>query len=259
MSAHTNGASAPHATSHPAPTPPKITLYTNHQCPYAHRAHIALEELNLPYSEVQIDLSVPRPQWYLDLNPRGLVPTIAYAVPGLSEKDEIITESAVVAQFLADAFPGPFLPASKESPTSALERARINFFTDAWNSKVGAHIFPLFMAAGEEAKAEVAAKMVAALEKEIEPLLSNAAPFFNGSAEFTLAEAIVAPFVVRLYDASDDGVLAPKTLGAQLDALPNFAKWAKALRARPSVLGIYDAKATLETMKAKLAKMAEKK
>lgn len=258
MAAHTNGATAPHAPVTQAPTPPKITLYTNHGCPYAHRAHIALAELQLPYSEVIIDLNTPRPQWYLDINPRGLVPSIAYSVPGLFD-DEIVTESAVVAQFLADAFPGPFLPASKESPTSALERARINFFVDAWNTKVGSHLFPLFIASDAEAKNEVVAKIVAAAEKEIEPLLKNAAPFFNGSQELTLAEAIVAPFLVRLYDASEEGELAPKALAEQLNALPNFAKWAKAVRARDSVTGIYDAKKILENTKVRLAKMAEKK
>lgn len=51
---------------------PKITLYTNHRCPYAQRAHITLDELKLPYEEVIIDLDTPRPQWYLDINPRGL-------------------------------------------------------------------------------------------------------------------------------------------------------------------------------------------
>ena len=63
-SVHTNG------TSNGA-TPPKIHLYTNHSCPYAHRAHIALQELNLPFEETIIDLNTPRPQWYLDINPRG--------------------------------------------------------------------------------------------------------------------------------------------------------------------------------------------
>lgn len=256
MAAHTNGAT--HATTNPGPTPPKITLYTNHACPWAHRAHIALAELNLPHDEVIIDLTTPRPQWYLDLNPRGLVPTIAYSVPGLLD-DELIAESGVVAQFLADAFPGPFLPASKESPTSALQRARVNFFADAWGSKVGSHLYPLFMAATAGEKAEIAGKVVSAVEKEIEPLLANAAPFFNGSSEFTLAEALTAPFVIRLYDASIDGELAPKSLAEQLDALPNFGKWAKAVRERPSVLGVYDSKKILEGTKARLAKMAAEK
>ena len=44
---------------------PKITLYTNHLCPYAHRAHIAIKELGLPYEEVIIDLDRPREPWYL--------------------------------------------------------------------------------------------------------------------------------------------------------------------------------------------------
>lgn len=48
---------------------PKITLYTNHRCPYAHRAHIVVKELGLPYDEVIIDLDKPREQWYLDINP----------------------------------------------------------------------------------------------------------------------------------------------------------------------------------------------
>jgi glutaredoxin len=48
---------------------PQITLYTNHRCPYAHRAHITLEELGLPYEEVFIDLDKPREPWYLKVNP----------------------------------------------------------------------------------------------------------------------------------------------------------------------------------------------
>ena len=50
---------------------PKIHLYTNHRCPYAHRAHIALQELGLEFEETIIDLDTPRPKWYLDINPRG--------------------------------------------------------------------------------------------------------------------------------------------------------------------------------------------
>ena len=50
-------------------TAPKITFYTNHGCPWAHRAHITLKELGLPYEEVIIDLEKPREPWYLEVNP----------------------------------------------------------------------------------------------------------------------------------------------------------------------------------------------
>lgn len=55
----TNGASSGHVNG----AGPKIIMYTNHGCPYAHRAHITLEELGLPFEEVLIDLNTPRPQW----------------------------------------------------------------------------------------------------------------------------------------------------------------------------------------------------
>jgi hypothetical protein len=48
---------------------PSIKLYTNHRCPFAHRAHIVLKELGLKYEETIIDLEKPREQWYLDINP----------------------------------------------------------------------------------------------------------------------------------------------------------------------------------------------
>jgi glutathione S-transferase len=50
-------------------TETKITLYTFHGCPYAHRAHIALNELGIPFEEVGIDLDRPRDPWYLEINP----------------------------------------------------------------------------------------------------------------------------------------------------------------------------------------------
>lgn len=46
----------------------KLSLYTNHACPWAHRAHIALKELGLSYDETIIDLEKPRDEWYLKIN-----------------------------------------------------------------------------------------------------------------------------------------------------------------------------------------------
>ena len=57
-------------------TPPQITLYTNHGCPYAQRAQIALKELDLKYEEVIIDLDTPRSASYLKINPVKLPPLL---------------------------------------------------------------------------------------------------------------------------------------------------------------------------------------
>ncbi|GAB7366209.1 hypothetical protein MBLNU230_g7769t1 [Neophaeotheca triangularis] len=238
----------------PAATAPKITLYTNHNCPYAHRAHIALEELQLPFEEVIIDLSTPRPQWYLDINPRGLVPTIKYSVPGILD-EEIITESAIVAQFLADSRPSHLLPASLESPFAPLKRARVAFFTDTWNSKIASAMFPILLAKSDEEVQTKTEALYAAMEKEIEPLLSNAGPFFDGAQQMTFAEVIVAPTLVRLWTLSGDGELIPKSFRERVERLPNFNKWATAVAGQRSVLSVFDAEASVKATKERMAKV----
>jgi glutathione S-transferase len=115
------------------------------------------------------------------------VPSIKYSDADL--KDEIVTESAIVAQFLADRFPSHLLPASNSSPQAALIRARVNFFVDTWSTKVGSFMFAIFRAATEEEKQAKAEEWVATVKKEIEPFLADANPFFGGSKELTIAEA----------------------------------------------------------------------
>ena len=165
---------------------PIVTLYTNHLCPWAHRAQITLRALQIPYEEVIIDLDRPREPWYLKINPRGLVPSMRFS-NGILE-DEIITESSIVSIFLADMYPkSSFWPAPRESPTSALTRARMTFFADTWVGKVNTYFYQVLKAEGEE-KEKVGAELVEAMRKEIEPLLEGAGPFYGGSESFTLAD-----------------------------------------------------------------------
>lgn len=117
---------------------------------------------------------------------RGLVPAIKYS--GGSLQDEIITESAIVAQFLCDSKPSHLLPASNSSPEAALFRARLNFFVDTWNTKVGSYMFSMFRAESNQEKEAKSKEWIAAVQKEIEPLLQSANPFFGGSQDLTLAE-----------------------------------------------------------------------
>jgi len=231
---------------------PQITLYTNHGCPYAHRAHIALKELGLPYEEVIIDLDRPRDPWYLEVNPRGLVPALRISDDVL--KDEIVTESAIVASFLADKYPGHLVPASNSSPTSALERARINFFIDTWNTKVGSFMFAIFRAGSEEEKEAKSKEWIAAVEKEIEPLLKTANPYFGGSKELTLAEVNIAPFLLRIY-ALSNGELLPTSVKKGLERLPNFSKWVKATSSKESVLSIWNEQNVVSKTAARIQKM----
>jgi len=145
--------------------------------------------LKVPFEEVIIPLDRPRDPWYLEVNPRGLVPSLSY-------NGQIITESAVVAQFLADAYPAKLLPESG-SPEGALRRARVAFFVDTYFTKVQSHSFKFGGAKTDDEIQAVADGYVAAAVKELEPLLQDAAPFFGGSSEVTLAEVGIPRSGVR--------------------------------------------------------------
>ena len=170
--------------------------------------------------------------------------------------EEIIYESAIVAQFLVDSFPSPLLPSPREDPLAPLTRARINFFTDTWSTKLSSHQMAVMKAPSAE-KLALTESWVAAVKKEIEPLLKGADQYFGGSKELTLAEAIVAPFLLRWYEFADD-TFVPKALVEGLDKLPNFSKWSEKVRGHPSVTKIWDGESYKKAFSNKYGKVFEK-
>ncbi|EAL87157.1 hypothetical protein KXW98_005401 [Aspergillus fumigatus] len=234
---------------------PKITLYTNHRCPWAHRAHIALKELGLDYEEVIIDLNTPREPWYLEINPRGLVPAISY-------NGTIITESAIVAQFLADAHPSHLLPPSN-SVEGALQRARIAFFVDTFFSKVAPHFLASQRATSDQDRVAAGEAIVAAIEKELEPILASQkgpGPFFGGREKLTLAEVLIGSFLLRLlsFHKPEHGLLREDLPQLLEKRTPAFTKWANATVEQESVNFIWDEKSVVELTKKKIASLAKK-
>ncbi|SPN99514.1 related to glutathione transferase omega 1 [Cephalotrichum gorgonifer] len=230
---------------------PKIKLYTSHLCPWAHRAHIALAELDLPYEEEIIDLSVPRTPEYLAINPRGLVPTISY-------NGELVTESGIVAQLLADAHPSHLLPPSN-AEGGALRRARTSFFVDAYFSKVSSFSTKVVYGAGDVDAEALAPQFVEAVVKELEPLLQDAAPFFGGSEKLTQAEVLTGSFIIRLLAFRRAGLLPESFFAPLPEKAPAFWKWAQAVAAHPSVTRVFPEERIIEGTKARAAKLKAEK
>jgi glutathione S-transferase len=179
----------------------------------------------------------------------------------------------VVSQFLADAHPSHLLPPSS-SAKGALTRARINFFVDTWFSKVGSHWFQILRKDSVEEKEALAKEFLSIVEKEIEPLLKDAAPFFGGSEKLTLAEvvdpadhtagnifadtiqALTAPFILRIYAlGKSKEQLLPRSLISGLDGLPNFTKWVTEVVKQDSVTYIWDEDAVVQGTAKRMEKM----
>ncbi|KAF3155460.1 hypothetical protein TWF225_003110 [Orbilia oligospora] len=241
-----------------APSDLSITLYSNPGCPYVHRTLITLHELNIPFTPSFIDLNTPRPESYLKINPRGTVPALTFTSPSFNNgKQVIVNESLIIVHFLTDLFPNHLIP-SPGSLEGAAERARILFVIDTWGNKVGtAFIKAALASVGEEVAAKEAVDTaVAAVEKEIDPLFAKLegdgdGPFLGGRDRFTLAEVAIAPFILRNFSQSSNGILSP-TFKEKLLALPNFGKWATAVLKNESLLKDWDEPTFLEGTRKKL-------
>ncbi|ORY61573.1 thioredoxin-like protein [Pseudomassariella vexata] len=226
----------------------KLILYTNHTCTWANRANVALSELGIPFEERIINVDGPRPPSFLKLNPRGLVPVLIF-------NDEVIIESAIVCQFLADLHPSSHLCPPPTTTEGALRRAKISFFTDAYWTKFHTHLFRLFEAPMADDEEAVIRDAVAGIVNEVEPLLADAKPFFGGSDKLTLAEVIMGPFVIRAVTLSKHGVY-PTSLNAQIEAqTPNFYKWATAVCSHPSITAVFDEEVIVARSRAKRTRM----
>ncbi|KJR86031.1 glutathione S-transferase [Sporothrix schenckii 1099-18] len=226
-----------------------LVLYTNRNCPWAHRAHIVLAELGIPYEEHHIDYSVPRSPQYLQINPRGQVPTLVCG-------DQIIRESAIAAQFLADSVPSTHLTLRTGDIAGALMRARIAFFVETYFSKANKYYYPAIEATTDEEADSLGALFAAAVSSEIEPLLHDAAPFFGGSEKLTMAEVLTASFILRIFTlptAENPPLPLTMILGLNSKA-PRFYSWAQAVLTHPSVNGIYSLNGCAAEMQERRAK-----
>jgi glutathione S-transferase len=224
----------------------EIVLYNSRRCPWAHRAHVALTELNISFREEIVDLDKPRTPEYLAINPRGLVPSVLV-------NGHILTESAIVAQFFADREPTHLVPTTG-TEEAALKRARIAFFADTYNTKVQTHNNKITGSKDDAEAEEYAQAGVAGIVKEIEPLLADAGPFFGGSEKFTLAEVLVGPFIARLVTLTEEGVWPSSYVPSLQKQAPNFWKWATAVANHPSLVEGYGREDVIRLAKQRAAK-----
>lgn len=70
------------------------------------------------------------------------------------------------------------------------------FFVETYFTKVNPFMFKIVGTKDAQAQAKLVDECIALLEKEIEPLLVDAQPYFAGSKELTLVEVMLLPFLI---------------------------------------------------------------
>lgn len=160
-----------------------LKLYSGWFCPFVQRVWTVLEEKQIPYQYIEVN-PYHKPQSLLDLNPRGLVPTLQY-------DNKPLYESTVVCEFLEDAFPdhGPRL-----LPKDPYDRARTRIWTDFCTSRIipSFHRFLQFQPLSDEAGLEQVRNEFRGKLKEFTKEMDKEGPFFLGK-EPSLIDFVVAP------------------------------------------------------------------
>ncbi len=95
-----------------------IEIYSAALCPFAHRARLALLEKGVPFKLIEIDLQ-NKPANFSDISPYGKVPVLKHG-------NHRVWESAIINEYVDDAFPEhSLLP--KDPIQRAQARIWINF------------------------------------------------------------------------------------------------------------------------------------
>ena len=109
-----------------------VKLYSASVCPFAHRTRLTLQEKGVPFELVSIDLN-NKPSWFSEVSPYEKVPVIQH-------ENYSIWESAIINEYLEEAFPEPAL-----MPQTPGERAVARIWIDFANSKLVPAFYKLLL------------------------------------------------------------------------------------------------------------------
>ncbi|KAK6354543.1 hypothetical protein TWF696_003686 [Orbilia brochopaga] len=168
-----------------------LKIYSGWFCPFVQRALLVLHTKNIPFQYIEVN-PYHKPKHLLDLNPRGLVPTLA--VPTADGSTKPLFESSVICEYLDEVYSDPAKYGPRLLPEDAYERARARI----WIQFVGSNIVPSFhrwlQFQGDDA-AKAREEYLDNIKKFAEQL-DPEGPFWFGK-EVTLPDLIIAPWITR--------------------------------------------------------------
>lgn len=163
----------------------KLKVYSIEACPYAQRSRILLDVKGIDYDLVEIDITRPRPSWFLELNPVGKVPVVTH-------NGRSINESSVINEYLEEVFKEPSM-----LPEDPYLRAQARLMIDYCNKNFSVNMYRVLMEQDLDKRERVEARALADWEW-VDRVLGQVAP--EGGypfGNFGLVELTFAPFFVR--------------------------------------------------------------
>ena len=199
-----------------------LLLYDNPVSSNALKARMMLAELGLGYERRTVPFDLPRPDWYLAVNPVG-------GIPALDDGGFVLPESNTILRYLAGREGRDDL-----YPSDPQARARVDEMLDRWALTFRPAFFryeapALGFAPGKGmGGAEPDAAALPGVAEAIAPTLRllDGVVHESGTAlgSFTIADVAAAPVLYRTVHT-----------GLDLEPYPNVARWRDTMLARPSL------------------------
>lgn len=190
----------------------QILYYAKGACSQA--PHIILHEAGFAHDSIKVDLKAKRTERgedYYTINPKGVVPALRL------DDGQILTENAVILQYLGDKAGGFLLP-----PVGDLRRYRVLEWVNYISTELHKSFGPLFNPAASGETCQYARDLIAAKLDYVEVQIGEK-PFLMGDT-FTLPDAYL--FVIL-------GWVKGQKIG--IERWARLAAYRERLEQRPSV------------------------
>ncbi len=184
-------------------------LYSSRICPFAHRTRLTLREKGIEFELVEIDLE-SMPEWYRELSPNQKVPLLEL------EDGQLVWESAVICEYLEEAFSGPAL-----MPGDALGKARVRLAVELGSARFIPGFYQVLRGAEPQGLLQAVDQLEAHDWEE--------GPWWLGP-QLTLADLELYPWFERWCVLEHY-----RALGWDSQRWPRLTRWRAGLEARPSV------------------------
>ena len=234
---HASGAAASLVEAHKAEQP--LKLYAGWFCPFVQRAWLVLEEKKIPYQYIEIN-PYHKVKSFLELNPRGLVPTLGCPKGPDGKDTKPLFESNVICEYLNEVYTDEEKHGRSLYPADAYERAWCRIWIDFISSRIVPTFYrfcqhqPHSAYSIEDARAEFLGHLKTFIT-EADPT----GPFFLGE-QYSMVDIMLTPWLVRLwiFDHFKEGGLGmpePGEGGEDEEIWNRWRKWAGAVEGRKSV------------------------
>ncbi|XP_062851636.1 glutathione S-transferase omega-1-like [Trichomycterus rosablanca] len=170
----------------PGPVPEgKIRIYSMRFCPYAQRTRLVLNAKGIDHEIVNIHLK-EKPEWYLEKNPSGAVPTLETA------SGQIVYESSITCEYLDEAY-----PAKKLFPSDPVAKAEQKMLLDEY-SKVLTLFYTIALSRGPGVDVSAPeAELRGKLSKLDQVLVKRKTKFFGGDS-VSMIDYLIWPWFERI-------------------------------------------------------------